>query len=317
MSRKPANLFIIINKKPMKLTVKEECKLIDFLQTKLDSTSRSKIQKMLKYGGIQVDGKVETKATLSLSAGQQVELQRVAPKNKKTDNEYKDLNIIYEDTHMIAVEKPAGMLSIDNENNQSGTFYQAIFSYVAESSNGKERIYIVHRLDREMSGIMLFAKSKDVQDELQENWDQVKKSYVALVEGHPKKKSGKIEGWLKENRIHKVYSCEEGPHATYAITNYEEMQSYKHHTLLKVRIPTAQKSQIRAHLSEMGCPIVGDKLYGANGSPINRLALHAYSLKITHPITEKIITFRAQTPQIFKSFGKKPMSKSSKPKKRS
>lgn len=152
---------------------------------------------------------------------------------------------------------------------------------------------------------MLFAKTPEIKEALQRNWSHTEKLYYALVEGHPHRKEGTIKSWLKETSIHKVYSCPKGPRTKYAVTHYRQLEEYPRHALLEIRSETGRKNQIRAHLSEMGCPIVGDKKYGATGNPIRRLALHAVALSFTHPVSGKRIRVESPIPKILLKLGKR------------
>jgi 23S rRNA pseudouridine1911/1915/1917 synthase len=280
----------------MKLSVRETSTLFDFLQGNADA-SGTKIRKKIKHGDVRVNGQTVLRPDVLVLPGQTVEISRPTLQAP--------FPVLYEDPGLIAVEKPAGLLSIGTDRETSNTFYRAVNQYVQLSSQGKERIFIVHRLDREVSGVMLFAKSQAVQEALQRNWSTTEKRYSALVEGHPPEKEGCIKTWLKENRIHKVYSCPEGPHAKYAVTRYRECKRYPRHALLEIDLETGRKNQIRAHLSESGCPIVGDKKYGAAESPIHRLALHAVSLAFTHPVSGERITLKSPTPRLFEELGRR------------
>jgi len=274
----------------MKIIVKEERHLGDFLVDKLGA-SGTKVRKLIKHGGVSVNGQLAARPDFPLKPGQTLEISRptLPP----------PFPILYEDRYIIAVEKPSGILSIATDKETSDTFYRAVNHYVQLRSQGRERIFIVHRLDREVSGIMLFAKSQAIQETLQESWSETEKGYCALVEGHPPEKEGTIKNWLKENRIHKVYSCPEGPHAKYAVTHYRELKRYPRYALVEIRLETGRKNQIRAHLSELGCPIAGDRKYGATENAIRRLGLHAFSLSFAHPISGKRIKLECPIPKIF------------------
>jgi len=279
----------------MRFPVLEKCTLFDFLLNKV-SASGTKIRKRIKHGEVRVNGQTVLRPDVVVLPGQAVEVSRPTLQAPFT--------VLYEDSCLIAVEKPPGVLSISTDRETSNTFYRTVNHYVQLRSQGKERIFIVHRLDREVSGVMLFAKSQAIQEVLQRNWSTTEKLYSALVEGHPPEKEGCIRSWLKENRIHKTYSGPEGPDAKYAITRYREHKRYPRHALLEIDIETGRKNQIRAHLSELGCPIVGDRKYGAAENPIHRLALHAFSLSFTHPVSGERITVKSPVPGIFEELGR-------------
>jgi 23S rRNA pseudouridine1911/1915/1917 synthase len=276
----------------MRISVREEGDLLSFLAERL-GVSRTRVRKMVKHGAVHIDGQPMDPSNLSLHPGQTIEIHRPAAAAP--------FPILYEDLYLLAGEKPPGLLSVSTERENSNTFYRMINEYLRLRSHGKERVFIVHRLDREASGIMLFAKSQAVQEMLQRQWAETEKRYYAVVEGHPPESEGCIKSWLKENRIHKVYSSPERSQAKYAVTLYREVKRYPRHSFLEVRLQTGRKNQIRVHLSDLGCPIVGDKRYGASENPFRRLALHAFCLSFTHPISKKRITLKSPLPQLFSS----------------
>ena len=281
----------------MKIPVKEKTTLFHFLLDKLGGASKTKIRKLIKHGGVTLNGESITMPDHFLLSGQIIEIHRPTLPSP--------FPVLYEDSSVIALEKPAGLLSIDTGEGHPHTFYRAVNQYVQLRSHRRERIFIVHRLDRVVSGIMLFAKTPEVKDALQKNWSETEKRYCALVENHPTRKEDTLKSWLKESPIHKVYSCPKGPDAKYAVTHYRQLEEYPRYTLLEIRLETGRKNQIRAHLSEMGCPIVGDKKYGATGNPFHRLALHAVALSFTHPLSGKRIKLESPVPPVFLKLGKR------------
>jgi len=280
----------------MKITVKERSTLLDLLLDKLCQASKSKIRKLVKQGRIALNGKGIHRTDHILSPGQIIEIRRPA--------QPPPFPVLYEDPYVIALEKPPGLLSIGMGQGDAKTFYRAVNQYVQLRSNHRERIFIVHRLDREVSGVMLFAKTPEIKDALQKNWRETEKLYWAFVEGQPPRKEGIIKSWLRESPSHRVYSCKKGPRAKYAVTHYRQLEGYPSNTLLEIRLETGRKNQIRAHLSEMGCPIVGDRKYGATGPLIHRLALHAVALSFTHPVSGNRIKLESPAPGIFLKLGK-------------
>jgi 23S rRNA pseudouridine1911/1915/1917 synthase len=208
--------------------------------------------------------------------------------------------IHFRDAHLLAVEKPAGILSVARDPAADDTFYRRLNAYVRADSEGRERIFIVHRLDREASGLMLFALRPEVQEKLQRNWATTEKGYWALVEGRPPEEMGTVRSWLRENRAHRVFSAPRGPESKLAITHYRVRRTAPGCTLLEVRIETGRKNQIRAHLSGLGCPVVGDRKYGARTNPIRRLGLHAFLLAFTHPVSGERIRLRLPLPPAFR-----------------
>ena len=288
------------NEKPMKIPVHENIVLLDLLREKLGIASNTRIRKLIRFGGVTLGGVPVERPDLVLLPGQVVEVRR----SKPVDRQKAAWTVLYEDPHLIAVEKPAGLLSISTETEKADTFYRAVNRYVELRSRGRERIFIVHRLDREASGVMLFAKTEEVKRRLQKNWHHCEKRYSALVEGHPAEKEGTIKSWLREDSFHNVSSCDGGPHAKYAVTHYRQVKAGARYTLLDIRLETGRKHQIRVHLSELGSPVAGDKKYGAKTNPFRRLALHAYSLTFVHPVSRERITVVSPAPKAFEGLEK-------------
>jgi 23S rRNA pseudouridine1911/1915/1917 synthase len=287
----------------MKFTVKEPAPLLDFLLKATGTTSKTRIRNLLQYGSVSVDGAVQKRADTALAAGQTVEIERketIQARKVSARRPDAPFPVLYEDEYLIALEKPAGLLSIGTESEKTKTFYKAVSQYVKDASGDGEKIFIVHRLDREVSGVMLFAKEEDVKHDLQENWADTEKLYLALVEGHPAQESGTVRNWLKENSAMQVFvATERTPGAQLAVSHYRVLKTYASKSLLEVRIETGRKHQIRIHMAELKCPIVGDKKYGAITNPIRRLGLHAFSLSFTHPVTGERIHLEAPVPAAF------------------
>ncbi len=208
-------------------------------------------------------------------------------KNEKID-------ILYEDKYIIIVNKPPHMLSISTDKHEQNTLYKQISEYV-KKQHKSNKIFIVHRLDKDTSGIMIFAKSEKIKKILQNNWEKVERKYVALVEGEVKD-SNTIQTYLKETKDHYVYSSKDGK---LAITEYNSIWNNKNYSLLNINILTGRKNQIRVHMKDINHPIVGDKKYGSNKNLFRRLCLHATSLRFKHPITNKMITITSPYPKMF------------------
>ena len=199
------------------------------------------------------------------------------------------------------MDKPAGLLSMGNERERRRTAYRAVSEYVKAREPGK-RIFIVHRLDRDTSGVLVFAKDEKLKHALQDNWEKLvkKRGYVAAVEGHLPQAEGTVRSWLRETATHLVYSGPKGREAKEAVTRYRAVAENRGYTLAAVEIDTGRKNQIRAHLSELGHPVAGDKKYDAATDPIKRLALHAYQLTLTDPRDHKTLSFTAPVPDGFR-----------------
>ncbi len=211
------------------------------------------------------------------------------PKNKKMD-------ILYEDKELLVINKPAGLLTIATEKESFHTLYHQAREYV-KKQNPKNKIFIVHRLDKDTSGIVLFAKNEKLKKELQNNWNKIafKREYIAIVEGKVSKKKETLKSYLAESKTHQVYSSSKG---VLAITHYETLANSKAYSLLKITIDTGRKNQIRVQLSEIGHPIVGDKKYGCTKNPMGRMGLHASCLGLK--LKNKEYMFFARVPTEFK-----------------
>ena len=207
----------------------------------------------------------------------------------------KKIDIVYEDKYLIIVNKPSGVFSISTLKEKEKTMYHEVYEYLRKKN---QRVFIVHRLDKDTSGLMLFAKNVDVKNYFQENWDKVIRKYVAIVEGVVKEDSKTIKNYLKENKNFVTYS---DPNGKLAITKYKKIRSNKMYSLLEIEILTGRKNQIRFSMMGIGHSIVGDKKYGSLTNPIHRLCLVATSLTFTHPVYKKEMTFNINIPKEFLS----------------
>ncbi len=210
------------------------------------------------------------------------------------------LTILYEDNDILAIDKPAGLLTIATATEKTQTAYFMLTDYVRNgSARSRARLFIVHRLDRETSGVLLFAKTFESKTKLQEGWATTEKHYLAIVQGRPTKKADTITSYLTENKAHRVYSTGNSRTGRLASTAYRVLQEGKGMTLLDVHLLTGRKNQIRVHLADIGHPVVGDKKYGDAKGPRARLALHARSLSFVHPVSGERMTLTAPTPVLF------------------
>jgi len=197
--------------------------------------------------------------------------------------------IIFEDKVLLAVNKPAGLLSVATDTEKERTAYRLL-------KPGREgRLFVVHRLDRDTSGVLLFAKSREIKEQLQNSWEETAllREYLAICKGIFKQKQGRCDTILRENSAHQVYSVSHGE-GKRAVTNYEVLRENENWSLVRLTLETGRKNQIRVHMSELGHPVAGDKKYGASGNPLGRLGLHASRLDILHPITHSPITLTAK-----------------------
>jgi 23S rRNA pseudouridine1911/1915/1917 synthase len=279
-----------------KLEVKAESELMKFLIENLPGKSRDNIKSLLKENQIIVDGVIVRQFNHPLAVGQIVEVRSEKAPDAKA---LKGITIIYEDAHLIVIDKHAGMLSVANE--PGGLTAYTMLSHHVKVADINAKIFIVHRLDRDTSGLMMFAKSEEVKRALQDDWQNAvsERTYAALVEGKPKEPKGTLQSYLWEGHNLKVYSGQDPTRGQLAITHYEMTKSNGQYSLLKVNLETGRKNQIRAHMEELGHPIVGDKKYGARGNPLARLGLHAWVLAFTHPVTGKEMRFETNIPRKF------------------
>ncbi len=228
---------------------------------------------------------------------------RVKPPSKR--HQPKGLSILYEDQDILVVDKACGLLTISSEKERDNTAYFLLTNYVRKgNSKSRNRIFIVHRLDRETSGVIVFAKHELAKQFLQDNWKDVKKTYTALVEGSPKEEQGIIASYLTENGIHKMISTRDEKNGKFAKTGYKVIKHMKHLSLLEIQLYTGRKHQIRVHLAESGCPIVGDRKYGNRQVGSKRMGLHATTLTFPHPRTREPMTFTAKLPPYFASLAR-------------
>ena len=281
------------------LVVEEPNYLLEYLFLKLSHKSKNNVKSILARGNVSVDGKVMTKHNYKLNVGQVVKIKW----SQIHDKDHKEvLDILYEDNEIIVINKPAGLLSISTDSEKEDTAYHMVMNYVRRS-NPRNNVFIVHRIDRDTSGVLLIAKSEQVKHLLQDNWDSVVsvRGYIAIVEGNVKEPSGTIKSWLRETKTQLIYSSNKEGDGKEAITHYKKLKGNDRYSLLDVRIDTGRKNQIRVHMKDLGHNVIGDKKYGAKSDPLKRLGLHAFVLEFKHPITDKLVRFEAPIPTKFTS----------------
>ena len=196
----------------------------------------------------------------------------------------KKLDILYEDKYLLVVNKPAKLLTISNNKDKYNNLYSEVYDYLHKKN---QKVFIVNRLDKDTSGLVVFAKSEEIKQKMQDNWNDVVRKYYALVEGKINKE-GAVESYLKETKTLLTYSTND-KNGKYAKTIYKPIVNNNKYTLLDIEIKTGRKNQIRVHMQDINHPIVGDKKYGSKVNPINRMCLHAYYLRFIHPINKKEI----------------------------
>lgn len=212
------------------------------------------------------------------------------------------LDIVYEDKDIIVINKPTHLLTISTDNEKEKTLFHKVYLYL-KKKNKNNKVFVVHRLDKDTSGLIVFAKSEMVKKKLQNNWDQSIRNYVAVVNGNVEKDKETLRSYLKETKTLLVYSTKDKS-GDLAITSYQKIISNKEYSLLSIKIKTGRKNQIRVQLNDINHPIVGDKKYGIKKDPLRRLCLHANYLEFMHPITNKKMSFDIDIPNSFISLCK-------------
>jgi len=276
--------------------VTEPMGLLKFLLAQMPEKSRTAVKSLLEQRQIAVGGETITQFDHPLVVGQTVEIRRAGD----VEHAQGAAKIIFEDTHLIVIEKRAGLLSIATEMEREKTAYSLLSEHV-KRAHSRNRIFVIHRLDRETSGLMMFAKNQDVQAMLQGDWREsvLERTYVAVVEGLPAKPQGTVTSWLKENKSLQMISSPTPGSGQKAVTHYRLLQSGPKYSLVELTLETGRKNQIRVHMQDLGNSVVGDKKYGAANNPIRRLALHARVLSFRHPVTGKTLRFESPMPKEF------------------
>ncbi|WP_188993548.1 RluA family pseudouridine synthase [Paenibacillus nasutitermitis] len=278
-------------------TVREHIELLPFLLQAIKHQGRNAIKSLLSRGQISVNGRSVTAYNLALKPGDSVSVSRDKVVEKPP---LIGLSILHEDDHIIIINKEAGLLSIASAQETELTAYRQLTAHV-RLENPDSRIFVVHRLDRDTSGVMMFAKSEAVQQQLQNAWQETVKerTYVALVEGKLRKPEDTVKSWLKESKTLRMYSSPYPNDGQLAVTHYKVLQTSSEFSLLEVELETGRKNQIRVHMQDIGHPVVGDKKYGSRSKAIGRLGLHARVLSFDHPVTGKVMRFETDIPKQF------------------
>lgn len=282
--------------------VDKETTLLEFLIESMPQRKRTNIKELLRHNQVAVNRTPVTRHDTPLAPGDEVRVNLV---REFRVFYHRRLKLVYEDDDIIVVNKGYGLLSMGTDRIKEGTAYSILREYV-KWGNPANKLFIIHRLDRDTSGLMMFAKTLKAKEEMQHNWNEMvlNRRYLAVVEGVPEEESGTIRSYLTENSQHEVYSTENPDEGQLAVTRYETLRKRGGRALLAVELDTGRKNQIRVHMKEMGHPIVGDRRYGAGASPIHRLALHAQTLRFVHPITRREMNFTTPVPASFQALVK-------------
>ncbi|MBO5134168.1 MAG: RluA family pseudouridine synthase [Bacteroidaceae bacterium] len=286
------------NSKPQTTSfkVKQESTMLDFIMTALDGISRNKAKAILTGSGVTVNERLVKQHDYRLKVGDQVEISKQKNRNNFSS---KFVKLVYEDAYIIVIEKSVGILSMAS-NSLAFSVKSELDNYLRKSHQGCTA-HVVHRLDRETSGLLVYAKTIEAEQILEHNWHEIvtDRRYVALVSGVPEQKKGSIESWLKDNKAYITYSSPTDNGGKYALTHYKVLKSDGKRSLVELKLETGRKNQIRVHLQDIGTPVCGDMKYGNGDNPIGRLGLHAFRLNFYHPITGKQLTFETELPKQF------------------
>ena len=283
----------------------EETLLLEFLLKAMPERSRTSVKQFLAHDQVAVNGSPTRQFDTPLAPGDRVEVNTTRP---FVVFHHRRLQLVYEDDAILVVNKGYGLLSVaaptrktDRPSQPVETAYSILRDYI-KANNPANKIFVVHRLDRDTSGLMMYAKSVEAKEAMQHNWNNMvlRRTYVAVVKGIVEEDEGMIRSYLRENAQHEMYSSPvpvKG--AKEAVTRWKVLRRGKGHTLLELELDTGRKNQIRVQLKDMGHPIVGDHRYGGGLSPIHRLCLHARTLRFAHPVTRALMDFETPVPQAF------------------
>ena len=272
-----------------------EAELLEWLLVALAPTNRTRVKQVLRSGRVTVNGTPVTRYDHPLRPGDQVCVARDAPPAADRDG----IAIVHEDAQFVVIDKPPGLLTVATATEKTDTAFVRLSAHLAARNAG--RPFVVHRLDRETSGLLLFARSAEARDELQDNWDAVTKTYLAVVEGTPTPAEGTIDDYLTEGRDLRVRASRTaGGDAKRAVTRYKVRESSGRYSLVEVELETGRKHQIRVHMAGLGCPVAGDKVYGAATDPARRLCLHAWRLAFDHPFSGVRVEVESPLPAALK-----------------
>ena len=290
--------------KTLTYTVKEDTILMDFLLLSLTDKSRNNIKSLLSRKQILVNDVPVSQFDFKLYAKDEV---KVTPFTNKRVVVLKGekLSIIHEDDELIVINKTSGLISVASEKESEKTAFRLVSEHV-QHNDANARVFVVHRLDEDTSGVLIFAKNPMLKEALQKDWNTIvkKRGYYAIVEGILEEEQGTVKSFLHKTKTNMMYSGHKSKDGQYAETEYKVVKSNDKYTLVDVNIKTGRKNQIRVHMNDLGHPVVGDKKYGVKNSEAVRLMLHAYELQFIHPLTNKLVKFKANTPKSFEELMK-------------
>ncbi len=278
-------------------TVEEDAQLLDWLIANLKGLSRNKVKDTLHGRGIKVNGKIVTQFDYPLTRGMKISVS----KSKKNDTfKSRYVNLVYEDPYLVVIEKKPGILSMA-AGHKSLNVKTVLDDYFRQT---KQRCtaHVVHRLDRDTSGLMVYAKDMQTEQTLEHEWHNIvyDRRYVAVVSGEMEEDEGTIANWLKDNKAYVTYSSPVDNGGKYAVTHFHVLDRTTEHSLVEYKLETGRKNQIRVHSADMNHPVCGDVKYGNGDDPIHRLCLHAYMLHFFHPVTRARMEFDTPIPSQFR-----------------
>ncbi|MEP6672244.1 MAG: RluA family pseudouridine synthase [Chthoniobacter sp.] len=277
-------------------TVDQPAELLPYLFAAWPTAKKKQVRTWLKHQAVMVNGRAITQFNHPLKPGDVVAIRsdRFATPGTIVGD---DMKVQFEDASLIVIEKPEDLLTIASEAEQEKTAYFQLTDYLrGGDERARERIWIVHRLDRETSGVMVFAKTPEAKTILQTGWDKAEKCYQAVVEGNLPDDKGIFRSFLDETNPFKVFSVPRNPNTRHAVTHYRVLKRNRGRTLVQLTLETGRRHQIRVHLADAGCPVVGDAKYGAKTDPAKRLGLHAWTLRFLHPVTKEEMRFESPLP---------------------
>jgi 23S rRNA pseudouridine1911/1915/1917 synthase len=280
------------------LNVNEPAELMEFLMKKMAGISRNKVKSLLTNRVVMVDNVITTQYNFALQPGMRVQVSKA-----KHNHEFRHplLRLVYEDAYLLVVEKKEGLLSVSTERQKERTAQHILQDYVRRTHRNN-RVFVVHRLDRETSGLMMYAKDEMTQRTLRDNWHNIvtDRRYVTIVEGEMEKDADTVRSWLTDHTFY-VSSSPTDDGGKEAITHYKTIKRANGYSMVELQLETGRKNQIRVHMSELGHPVIGDVRYGSEIDPLGRLALHAFKLCFYHPVTGELMEFETPYPGNFKN----------------
>ena len=285
------------SQKYIELPVREPQELMEFMLKQMSGVSRNRVKDLLTGHAVTVDRKLVTQYNYMLKVGEMV---RISRHKRSTELINKHIKIVYEDKDIVVIEKQPGILSMASSPNQFCV--KSILDEYFRKRHFKCTAHVVHRLDRETSGLMIYAKSIEMEQILENNWHDIvyDRRYVAVLCGSMEQEGGTVHSWLKDNKAYITYSSPTDNGGKEAITHYHLLEKNKDYSLVEMRLETGRKNQIRVHMKDIGFPVAGDTKYGNGRDPIGRLALHAYRLNFYHPRTGEPMTFETPFPIPFR-----------------